>query len=133
MSQTPFTFHHVALKCKDLNKSVAFYQALGMTEYARWGAGESEIVLMDLGGGGKLELFANGGDAYPQEGKYAHIALESHQIEEDYAKALAAGGTPMTPPKFVPLDSKPTPMTLHLAFVQGPDGEEVEFIEALLD
>ncbi len=124
-------FHHMALKASDLERSVAFYTALGLHESARWGEGEREIVLMELPGGGRLELFANGGDQYPAEGKYIHFAMESHDIEGDYEHALSIGAKPMTPPKYVDLASKPEPMTFHLAFVIGPDGEQLEFIEVL--
>ena len=51
-------FHHVALKCKDLNKSLAMYGALGLTEVARWGEGAGTIVMMDMGNGDIIEFFA---------------------------------------------------------------------------
>ncbi len=124
-------FHHMALKTNDLQKSVDFYTKLGLKEALRWGEGEKEIVLMELPGGGRLELFANGGDQYPAQGKYIHFAIGSCDIEGDYARALCAGATPMTPPKYVDLASKPTPCTFHLAFVIGPNGEQLEFIEVL--
>lgn len=124
-------FHHMALKTANLEKSVAFYSALGLKESLRWGQGEREIVLMELPGGGRLELFANGGDQYPVEGKYVHFAMESHDIEGDYAHALSIGAQPMTPPKYVDLESSPERATFHLAFVYGPDGEQLEFIEVL--
>lgn len=123
-------FHHVALKCKDFEKSIAFYEALGLKEYARWGSPERRIALLNLPGGGKMELFSDGGDMYPEEGKYVHFALASSDVEGDYERAVKAGGTPLTPPKTVELASSPVLLTLHLAFVKGPDGEQIEFIES---
>ena len=122
-------FHHIALKCKDFEKSIAFYKTLGLKEYARWGNPERQIILLDLPGGGKMELFSDGGDMYPEEGKYVHFALASSDVEGDYERALAAGGTSHIAPKTVELQSSPVLLTLHLAFVKGPDGEQVEFIE----
>ncbi len=122
-------FHHIALKCKDFEKSIAFYKALGLTEYARWGTPERMITLLRLPSGGMMELFSDGGDMFPEEGKYVHLALASTDVEGDYERALAAGATSHIAPKTVELNSSPVLLTLHLAFVKGPDGEQVEFIE----
>lgn len=127
---TGLGFHHIALKCKDFEKSIAFYKALGLTEYARWGSPERRIILLKLPNGGMMELFSDGGDMYPEEGKYVHLALASSDVEGDYEKALAAGGTPHIAPKTVELESSPVLLTLHLAFVKGPDGEQVEFVQS---
>ncbi len=127
---TGLGFHHIALKCKNFEKSIAFYKALGLTEYARWGTPERMIALLDLPCGGKMELFSDGGDKYPEEGKYVHLALSSTDVEGDYERALKAGATPLTPPKTVEVQSSPVLLTLHLAFVKGPDGEQVEFVQA---
>ena len=46
--------------------------------------------------------------------------------------ALAAGATALTPPKTVDIPTaKPVPMSIRIAFVKGPDGEEVEFFTEL--
>lgn len=131
MSTPSFGFHHIALKCADFEKSIAFYQAIGLRLYARWWANPTrEIALLTLPGGGMMELFSDGGDLFPEEGKYVHFAMKSSDVEGDYARAVAAGGTPLTPPKTVDLDSSPVKLRLHLAFVKGPDGEQLEFIES---
>lgn len=122
-------FHHVALKCEDLNKSLAMYQALGMKEIVRWGEGDGEIVMLDVGDGGRIELFANGGDEFAVNGKWQHFALGVDDVEHAYQTALAAGFLPKIAPKTVPLNAKPAPMSIYIAFVIGPDGEEVEFFK----
>ena len=48
-------------------------------------------------------------------------------VEQAYAVALEAGFMPKIAPKVVPLDSKPEKITIEVAFVKGPDGEELEF------
>ena len=68
-------FHHIALKCKDIEKSLQMYKAPGMTEVARWGEGERLIVMLDVGDGGRIELFANGSDEYSVMGKWQHLAM----------------------------------------------------------
>ena len=127
---TGLGFHHIALKCKDFEKSIAFYEALGLTEYARWGTPERRIALLRLPGGGMMELFSDGGDMFPEEGKYVHLALASTDVEGDYERALKAGATSHIAPKTVELQSCPVLLTLHLAFVKGPDGEQGEFVQS---
>lgn len=120
-------FHHVALECQDINKSLAMYGALGMTEIVRWGEGDKLIVMLDIGDGGRIELFANGTDEFAENGKWKHFALRVNDVDTMYATALAAGFEPHTPPKTVPLPSTPVGVTINIAFVIGPDGEQLEF------
>ncbi len=122
-------FHHVALRCADIDRSLSMYRALGMTEVVRWGEGEKLIVMLDVGDGGRIELFADGSDAYAEEGKWQHFALCVDDVDAAYETALAAGFKPHTPPKTVPLPSTPAGVTIHIAFVQGPDNEQVEFFK----
>lgn len=126
-------FHHIGLKCADLQKSLDFYRALGLTEVLRWGEGEGEIVMLDLGDGGRIELFANGGDAYSVNGKWVHFAMGTDDVVGMYEKALQAGAQPLIAPKIVPLNSSPEKVSINIAFVKGPDGEEVEFFKQLAD
>ena len=124
-------FHHIALKCKDIEKSLAMYRALGMTEVVRWGEGDRLIVMLDVGDGGRIELFANGSDEFAENGKWQHFALCVDDVDAAYATALAAGFEPQVLPKVVPLDSSPEKITINVAFVKGPDGEQLEFFRQL--
>ena len=90
---------------------------------------EKEIVMMELADGGIIELFANGGDEFSVNGKWAHFAMSTADVDGMYEKAIAAGATSLIAPKTVPLDSKPVLASIHIAFVKGPDGEEVEFFQ----
>ncbi|MBR2410795.1 MAG: VOC family protein [Clostridia bacterium] len=120
-------FHHIALRCADINKSLNMYKALGMTEKVRWGENENLIVMLDIGNGDIIELFANGGEKYAEEGKWQHFAMRTADVNKAYETAIKAGFSPLTQPKTVPLDSSPEKMTITCAFVKGPDGEQVEF------
>lgn len=125
-------FHHVALRTTDLNKSLEFYMGLGMKEVLRWGKDELEIVMLDIGDGGIIELFANRGVDYPAEGRWQHFAICVEDVEAAYALALSLGGKPFIAPKIAPLDdAKPAPASIQVAFVEGPDGEQVEFFKRL--
>lgn len=120
-------FHHIGLKAADFEKSRAFYLALGMREVVSWGEGDERITMLDLGNGDRIEIFASGGDRYSASGKWIHFAMTVEDVDAAYAHALSVGALPMMPPKTVDLDSTPTRMSIRVAFVYGPDGEELEF------
>ena len=124
-------FHHIALMAKDYEKSKAFYRALGLKELVSWGSGADAVCMLDLGDGGRIELFARGDDSYSESGKWLHFAVQVDDVEAAYACALAAGAESLTPPKIAHPDSHPYAMTLHIAFVKGPDGEQIEFFKEL--
>ena len=124
-------FHHIALKCQDIEKSLAMYRALGMTEVVRWGEGERLVVMLDVGDGGRIELFANGSDEFSENGKWQHFALCVDDVDAAFERALAAGFAPHVLPKVVPLASTPAGVTINVAFVKGPDGEQLEFFREL--
>ena len=52
--------------------------------------------------------------------------------EGDSRIALEAGATPLKPPAEVPLPSSPLRLTLRIAFVKGPSGEELEFFKTVV-
>jgi len=124
-------FHHIGLKAKDFEKSLRFYEALGMTKVVEWGEGKNHIAMLDLGDGGRIELFADGGDEFSENGKWVHFAMRVEDVDAAYATALAAGAVSQTPPCEVPLDAQPAPITIRIAFVKGPDGEVLEFFKQL--
>ncbi len=118
---------HTAIVAKDFDRSLAFYKALGFTPYVTWGEGKGRIMLLDVGDGSRIELFAKGGDEYSANGKWLHLAFGVENVDEAYRKAMEAGATSILPPTDKPLDSSPKRITLRLAFVAGPDGEQIEF------
>ena len=124
-------FHHIAMYATDFEKSLEFYKALGMKPIVEWGEGKKRIMLLDVGNGDRIELFAKGGDEYSADGKWNHFALEVEDVEAAYNIAIAAGATPHIPPKTVPLDSHPMKITIQCGFVKGPDGEQIEFFRQL--
>jgi len=123
--------HHIALMASDFEKSLAFYKALGFKEVARWGDEIKTIAMLDIGDGSRIELFSNGSDEYSVAGKWAHFAVRVDNVEEAFNIAVKAGGVPKIYPKVVPLNSEPYKMSINIAFVKGPDGEELEFFKEL--
>ncbi len=123
-------FHHIALKANDFEASIEFYKALGFSCKCSWGEGDSRIVMLDMGDGTIVELFA-GGTNEPAEGRYFHLAIKADDIEFAYNTALKAGATSKMEPTVVPLDSCPNPININIAFVYGPSGEVLEFFKEL--
>ena len=120
-------FHHIALKVRDFERSKAFYQALGLQFLVEWGEGDQRIAMLEFGEGGILELFAGGGDDLSENGKWLHLALSVDDVDAAYRIALEAGAVSVKPPKDAAIDGRPFPMLIHIAFVKGFDGEEIEF------
>lgn len=55
--------------------------------------------------------------------------MKVDDVQKAYDTAIAAGATPHILPKVVPLDSTPEKISINIAFVKGPDGEQVEFFK----
>ena len=106
---------HLALKASDFEKSIEFYKALGMEPYLNWGEGDKRIQIEN--------------DPGEYAGKYTHFAYEVEDVQAAFDVAIAAGAKPKILPKVVPLDSHPEKVSLNIAFVYGPDGEELEFFK----
>jgi glyoxylase I family protein len=124
-------FHHVALKVSDFEKSLKFYtEGLGFEVFRTWkNAQGSNIALIDMGSGEYFEIFADGGQTQheqPKAGEYFHLALRVDNPREAFERALEYGATPHIEPKEALLPSEP-PLPAALAFVKGPDGEQIEF------
>ncbi len=126
-------YAHIAIAAKDFDKSLAFYRALGLKLYTQWGAGDSRIALLDMGDGSLVELFAKPDlDGSGEGSPYLHFAFSAQNVDEAYRVALAAGAIPLKPPVEMPLDAHPLAMTLRVAFVKGPSGEELEFFKMIV-
>ncbi len=131
-------YAHMAIAAKDFDKSLTFYQALGLKIYTQWGDGNSRIALLDMGDGSLLELFAKPDlntdrvadvtDGNP----FLHFAFAVQNVDEAYRIALEAGATPYKPPVEMPLKASPICLTLRVAFVKGPSGEELEFFKTVV-
>lgn len=121
-------FHHVSIKVKNYEKSVAFYRALGMKIVTEWGQGDGRIMMLDIGDGNIFEICAGGTDATCGKGSIGHVAFAVRNVDTAYAKAIEAGAKSVMTPTTMKLDdAHPSRMTIYVAFVAGPDGEEIEF------
>ena len=123
-------FHHIQMKCQDLDASIAFYKALGMTVDRTWGAGEKRACMVHAGNGNYLELFAGGAAGDKPEGFVGHFAIRVDDTQAAFDTAIAAGATEVRPVTRLDIPSDPV-LPVILAFVKGPDGEIIEFFQLL--
>lgn len=128
-------FHHIAIKASNFEKSLNFYKALGLTERVRWGEGDGRAVMLNMGDGGLIELFANGElraqTADEVNEHWLHLALKTDDVDFAYETAINAGATPRTAPMVVAPDGAVPAIRMRIAFVYGPDGEIIEFFNEL--
>jgi len=117
---------HTCYRITDIDRSVAFYTALGFEEMRRMPIREEAInVFMGLPGDGpRLELTYNFGvDSYELGTGYGHIAVTVDDLDATLARLAEQGIEPERPPYTVREGGS------RLAFVKDPDQYRVELIE----
>ena len=117
---------HTCYRITDIDRSVAFYAALGFEELRRMPIREEAInVFMGLPGDGpRLELTYNFGvDSYELGTGYGHIAVTVDDLDGTLARLAEQGIEPERPPYTVREGGS------RLAFVKDPDQYRVELIE----
>ena len=117
---------HTCYRIGDIDRSVAFYEALGFEETGRFPIRDEAInVFMGLpGDGARLELTYNHGvDSYELGTGYNHIAITSSDLDSTLANLAEQGIEPEKPPYTVRDGGN------RLCFVRDPDGYRVEIIE----
>ena len=117
---------HTCYRITDIDRSVAFYSALGFEELRRMPIREEAInVFMGLPGDGpRLELTYNFGvDSYELGTGYGHIAVTVDDLDATLASLSEQGIEPERPPYSVREGGS------RICFVRDPDGYRVELIE----
>jgi lactoylglutathione lyase len=118
---------HTCYRIGDIDRSVAFYEALGFEEIGRMPIREEAInVFMGLpGDGARLELTYNFGvDSYELGTGYNHIAVTVDDMDGTLAGLAEKGIEPDKPPYTVRDGGS------RLCFVRDPDGYRIELIES---
>jgi lactoylglutathione lyase len=117
---------HTCYRIGDIDRSVAFYKALGFEELGRLPIRDEAInVFMGLpGDGARLELTYNFGvDSYDLGTGYNHIAISAEDLDGTLARLAEHGIQPEKPPYTVREGGS------RLCFVRDPDGYRIELIE----
>jgi lactoylglutathione lyase len=76
---------HSAFRCADLEKSLAFYALLGITESFRLHRDDGSLMLVYLHVAGDrfIELFPNGSEPADPKGSFMHLCLVTNDIHVD--------------------------------------------------
>jgi len=117
---------HTCYRITDIDRSVAFYEALGFEERSRLPIrDEATNVFMGLpGDGNRLELTYNFGvDSYEIGTGYGHIAVTVDDLDHTLAQLKEQGIEPERPPYSVREGGN------RLCFVRDPDSYRIELIE----
>ena len=117
---------HTCYRIGEIDRSVAFYEALGFEEIRRMPIRDEAInVFMGLpDDGARLELTYNHGvDAYDLGTGYNHIAITASDLDATLASLADQGIEPEKPPYQVREGGS------RICFVRDPDGYRVEIIE----
>ena len=124
-------FHHVAIRARDFDASVAFYKdVLGFVERIAWGEAGKRAIMLDTGDGNYLEVFERPGQARAsQEGAILHFALRTDDPDAVVERVREAGMKVTVEPRDVEIASRPEVTPVRLAFFEGPDGEVVELFK----
>ena len=136
-------FHHVAIRAVDFDATVRFYtEGLGFAVHYEFSVPGriDRAAFLDAGDGRFVEVFGQGStvqaegprrrpDEEPTEGALLHFCLRVADVQAAYARALAAGGVSRIAPRTAKLEGEP-PAEVHIAFVVGPSGEVIEFLNS---
>ena len=117
---------HTCYRIGDIDRSVAFYTALGFEERRRMPIRDEAInVFMGLpGDDDRLELTYNFGvDSYELGTGYNHIAITAPDLDGTLDQLKEQGIEPEKPPYTVREGGS------RICFVRDPDGYRVELIE----
>jgi lactoylglutathione lyase len=119
---------HTCYRITDIDRSVAFYEALGFEERLRAPIRDEAInVFMSLPDDGpepRLELTYNFGvDSYEIGTGYGHIAISSEDLDGTLDRLKELGIEPERPPYTVREGGS------RLCFVRDPDGYRIEIVE----
>jgi len=129
-------FHHVALKTRDWDKSVAFYTAtLGFTVRVTWTMKSGKRAgLLDVGDGNYLEIFEDPAATPAPDGALRHIALRATRVDQVIAAVRIAGCAVTFEPAHVRLmaTNDHPDLPARIAFFAGPNGEIWELFDNTL-
>ncbi|PLS07817.1 VOC family protein [Neobacillus cucumis] len=119
---------HVGVFVNDLNASLTFYQEMvGMELKDKFAIANGAVTLAFLGFNGsdetELELVHGGNPDLPEEGKVNHIAFLVDDIEEEFNRLKGLDVS------FISEEVDTLPNGYRNFFVNGPDGEKVEFFQ----
>jgi glyoxylase I family protein len=136
-------FHHVAIRAADFDETIRFYtEGLGFRLHFPFSVPGriDRAAFLDAGDGRFVEVFgpgstvqAEGRRRYPNEepteGAVLHFCLRVADTDAAYARALGVGAVSRVEPGTRRLSEDPL-VDVRIAFVVGPNGEVIEFMQS---
>lgn len=124
--------HHVALKTRDWDGSLAFYKGvLGFAEKITWAYPDGKRAGMFDTGGGYLEIFESAEDLPASGGVLFHLAIRTTRLDEVVERVRTAGRKITVEPKDVTIRTTngAGAVPVRLAFFEGPNSESWELFQ----
>jgi len=136
-------FHHVAIRAIDFDATVKFYvEGLGFRVHFPFAIPGriDRAAFLDAGDGRFVEVFGQGSNVQSEgrrreageartEGALLHFCLRAADTDASYARAMAAGATSRVEPVTRQLSQDPL-VEVRIAFIEGPNGEVIEFLQS---
>ena len=125
-------FHHVCVKTRDWDRTMAFYRdLLGCREKITWRAAPQRAAMLDTGDGNYMEVFEDLAHEAAPQGTVFHFAFRTTCLDEAAARVRAAGYRITVEPKdaTIATTNGAGPVPIRLFFCEGPNGESVEFFQ----
>ncbi len=136
-------FHHVAIRAVDFDATVKFYtEGLGFRVHFPFAIPGriDRAAFLDAGDGRFVEVFGQGSNVQTEgrrrqpgeeatENALLHFCLRAVDTDASYARAIAAGATPRVEPVTRRLSEAPL-VEARIAFINGPNGEVIEFMQS---
>lgn len=136
-------FHHVAIRATDFDETLRFYvEGLGFRVHFPFSVvGRIDrAAFLDAGDGRYVEVFGQDSAIQSEgrrrlpgeertEGALLHFCLRAADTDASYARAIAAGGVSRVEPVTRRLSEDPV-VEVRIAFVTGPNGEVIEFLQS---
>ena len=136
-------FHHVAVRAIDFDETIRFYtEGLGFRVHFPFAVPGriDRAAFLDAGDGRFVEVFGPGSVVQAEgrrrrageertEGAVLHFCLRVADTDASYARALAAGAVSRVEPGTRRLSGDPL-VEVRIAFVAGPNGEVIEFMQS---
>jgi len=136
-------FHHVAIRAVDFDETIRFYtEGLGFRVHFPFSVPGriDRAAFLDAGDGRFIEVFGPGSIVQAEgrrrepneertEGALLHFCLRVADTDASYSRALAGGAVSRVEPGTRRLGEDPL-VEVRIAFVTGPNGEVIEFMQS---
>ena len=121
--------HHIAIRAADFDRTIRFYtETLGLTTKATWTRGSGRAALVEIAPGSYMEIFERDAATFDGSPPILHFCFRTDDVDGLTERVRAAGYRVTTEPLSLDIETDIGLMKLRLAFVAGPDGEEIELM-----